>query len=67
MAEPLEVYRDSPVGSKSLDACIIGAPNAGKSSLLNTIVEKNVSAVSNKYNTTDDKLIGIYTDIDHKT
>ena len=67
MVELDKVYNDSPIEARSLDACIIGAPNAGKSSLLNSIVEKPVSAVSDKYNTTDDKLYGVYTDIDSKT
>ncbi len=39
----------------------MGAPNAGKSSLLNAILNKNVSAVSNKAHTTDDKVIGVLT------
>jgi GTP-binding protein Era len=62
-----EVFRDSPIGSKSLEACILGAPNAGKSSLMNIIIGSNVSAVSNKYNTTDDPVIGIYTEFNEKT
>lgn len=45
----------------------MGAPNAGKSSLMNSLVGKNVSAVSDKYNTTDDKVLGIYTDMHIKT
>jgi GTPase Era involved in 16S rRNA processing len=34
---------------------------------MNAIVGKIVSAVSDKYNTTDDKVLGIYTDMDIKT
>jgi small GTP-binding protein len=56
------VFKDSPVGARRLDACIIGAPNAGKSSLINVLVNKNVSAVSDKYNTTDETITGIVTD-----
>ena len=60
-------YQHSPMGSRSIEACLLGAPNAGKSSLMNKVVEKNVSAVSNKYNTTDEVSRGIYTDIDERT
>lgn len=45
----------------------MGAPNAGKSSILNFITEKSISAVSNKYNTTDEAKLGIYTDYDSKS
>ena len=61
------VYNNSPQDAKSLEACILGAPNAGKSSLMNYMVNKNVSAVSDKKNTTDDITKGIYTDMDSKT
>lgn len=50
-----------------MEVCILGAPNAGKSSILNHITERNISAVSNKYNTTDEPILGIYTDYDTKS
>jgi ribosome biogenesis GTPase A len=59
--------KESPLKSKFLQACILGAPNAGKSSLLNTMVGKNISAVSNKVNTTDEASKGIFTDVARKT
>ena len=60
---PVEVRKfENPMGSKHLEVCILGAPNAGKSSILNYITERNISAVSNKYNTTDEAKLGIYTD-----
>jgi len=46
---------------------LLGAPNAGKSSLLNALVGKNISAVSNKYNTTDEASKGLFTDVVRKT
>lgn len=58
---------DVPMGSKQLEVCILGAPNAGKSSILNYITERNISAVSNKYNTTDEATLGIYTDYNTKS
>ena len=62
-----DIFQDSPPGSKSVEACILGPANAGKSSLINTLVMKNISAVSNKYGTTDEATIGISTDIEAKT
>ena len=59
--------KDSPVGSKALKACLLGAPNAGKSTLLNKMVHREVSAVSNKVNTTDEETLGVYTDTDRRT
>ena len=53
--------------AKSLEVCVLGAANAGKSSFMNCMIGKNVSAVSNKYCTTDDLVTGIYTDMDIKT
>lgn len=58
---------ESPLKAKFLQACLLGAPNAGKSSLLNCLVGKNVSAVSNKVNTTDEATRGIFTDVARKT
>lgn len=55
------------MGAKQLEVCILGAPNAGKSSILNFMIERNISAVSNKYNTTDSAKVGIYTDYDTQT
>lgn len=47
--------------------CLLGAPNAGKSSLMNKLLKRNVSAVSNKQNTTDEAATGVFTDIERKT
>ena len=58
---------ESPQGSRFVQACLLGAPNAGKSSLVNCLVGKNISAVSNKYNTTDEASKGIFTDVERKT
>jgi GTPase len=44
------------MGGKSLEVCVLGAANAGKSSLMNSLVGKNVSAVSDKYGTTDETI-----------
>ena len=42
-------------------AIIIHRPNnSGKSSLMNQIIGKNISAASNKSNTTHEKITGLY-------
>ncbi|KAJ8758734.1 hypothetical protein K2173_000455 [Erythroxylum novogranatense] len=46
---------------KSLAVGIIGAPNAGKSSLTNYVVGTKVSAVSRKTNTTTHEVLGVMT------
>jgi GTPase Era involved in 16S rRNA processing len=56
-----------PIDARHLEVCILGAPNAGKSSILNYIAERNISAVSNKYNTTDEAVLGVYTDLNSKS
>ena len=58
---------DSPIGSKSLKSCLLGAPNAGKSTLINKMVHRVISATSNKTNTTSEAAKGIFTDIERKT
>lgn len=57
---------ESPSDSKSLDIGILGPPNAGKSSLINKLTGSQISAVSSKYNTTYDKVEGVYTDVDER-
>lgn len=58
---------ESPMGSRQLDICLLGAANAGKSSIFNWIAQRNISAVSNKYNTTDEAVSAYYTDVNTKT
>ncbi|GAW82878.1 GTPase Era [Plasmodium gonderi] len=55
------VIPDQPKNPKFLKIALIGAPNAGKSSLLNSILNKTISAVSPKINTTKQDIKGIYT------
>ncbi|KAK5578828.1 hypothetical protein RB653_008501 [Dictyostelium firmibasis] len=45
--------------SKTLNVAIIGAPNAGKSTLVNTIVGEKICAVSPTEHTTRDTVLGI--------
>ncbi|CAI5736913.1 unnamed protein product [Hyaloperonospora brassicae] len=52
---------DEPACPKALDLAVIGRPNAGKSSIMNSLLNVTVSAVSPKYNTTRDRVLGIFT------
>eukprot|EP00002_Diphylleia_rotans_P032447 TRINITY_DN6819_c0_g2_i1.p1 TRINITY_DN6819_c0_g2~~TRINITY_DN6819_c0_g2_i1.p1 ORF type:complete len:343 (+),score=69.99 TRINITY_DN6819_c0_g2_i1:55-1083(+) len=55
---------DEPVATsqqRSLNVAIIGAPNAGKSTLLNSIIGQKVSVVSPKAQTTRKHVLGIWT------
>ena len=47
-------YFESPANSRLLKVAVIGAPNAGKTSLINSILGKRVLSVSRKVNTTYD-------------
>ncbi|CAH0481820.1 unnamed protein product [Peronospora belbahrii] len=52
---------DEPAKPKALNLAVIGRPNAGKSSIMNRLLNMTVSAVSPKYNTTRDRVLGIFT------
>ena len=49
---------------KSGFAAILGRPNVGKSTIINNIVNHNVSIVTDKSQTTRNNLIGIYNDLE---
>ncbi|XP_020505627.2 GTPase Era, mitochondrial [Labrus bergylta] len=55
---------DQPENSKVLKVAIIGAPNAGKSTLSNQILGRKVFAVSKKVHTTRSRALGILTEDD---
>lgn len=52
----------SPERSRTLKCCLIGPTNAGKSTLLNRLLNKRVAAVSPKIHTTRENTIGFLTD-----
>ena len=58
---------DSPKSSKLISVALYGSQNSGKSTLMNTLVNKYVSAVSDKRFTTFEPIIGIKTIEDLKT
>lgn len=61
-----KLCKESPEGARSLELTLLGAPNAGKSSLFNYLVDRQISAVSNKVNTTDEAVLGVYTDLESR-
>eukprot|EP00922_Rhytidocystis_sp_ex-Travisia-forbesii_P009997 GHVS01014631.1.p1 GENE.GHVS01014631.1~~GHVS01014631.1.p1 ORF type:complete len:478 (+),score=126.29 GHVS01014631.1:87-1520(+) len=50
-----------PASPRSLTVALVGPPNAGKSSLMNKLLECQVAAVSPKVNTTRSELRGVLT------
>ncbi len=52
----------SPDEARSLRCCLIGPTNAGKSTLLNALVDRRVSIVSDKIHTTRRNTVGFLTD-----
>lgn len=54
-------YYESPPDAKSLDVAVIGPPNSGKSTLINSMLADAVLPASRKANTTQGKLLGIRT------
>ena len=51
---------------KSGFVAIIGKPNAGKSTILNSILERDVSIVTDKAQTTRNAIRGIYDDDEYQ-
>ncbi|KAK9536190.1 hypothetical protein VZT92_005996 [Zoarces viviparus] len=57
-------HPDQPDNSKVLKVAIIGAPNAGKSTLSNQLLGRKVFAVSKKVHTTRSRALGVLTEDD---
>ncbi|XP_041864298.1 GTPase Era, mitochondrial [Melanotaenia boesemani] len=57
-------HPDQPHDSKVLKVAIIGAPNAGKSTLSNQLLGRKVFAVSKKVHTTRSRALGVLTEND---
>ncbi|XP_069003040.1 GTPase Era, mitochondrial [Embiotoca jacksoni] len=57
-------HPDQPENSKLLKVAIIGAPNAGKSTLSNQLLGRKVFAVSKKVHTTRSRALGVLTEQD---
>ncbi len=61
-----ELPQDIFGGMKAGYVAIIGKPNVGKSTVLNRLVEKNLSIITNKPQTTRHKILGIWTEGDNQ-
>ncbi|XP_056141017.1 GTPase Era, mitochondrial isoform X2 [Lampris incognitus] len=57
-------HPDQPENPKVLKVAIVGAPNAGKSTLSNQLLGKKVFAVSKKVHTTRSQTLGVLTEAD---
>ncbi|XP_030648415.1 GTPase Era, mitochondrial isoform X2 [Chanos chanos] len=55
---------DQPANPKSLKVAVIGAPNAGKSTLTNQLLGRKLFAVSKKVHTTRSRALGVLTEDD---
>ena len=53
---------DTPEGARTLSCCLIGPTNAGKSTMLNALVNSSVSIVSSRIHTTRENTLGFLTD-----
>ena len=53
---------ESPAASRALHCCLIGPTNAGKSTLLNALLDEPVSIVSERIHTTRENTLGYLTD-----
>lgn len=60
------IESETPQNTHVATVALVGAPNAGKSSLSNALIQHRVSAVSRKINTTRGCTTGIYTDNDRQ-
>lgn len=53
---------DTPEGARTLSCCLVGPTNAGKSTMLNALVNSSVSIVSSRIHTTRENTLGFLTD-----
>jgi GTP-binding protein Era len=64
MSTQVPVLDEKPEKGKTGFVALLGRPNTGKSTLLNTLLGRHLAAVSSKPQTTRKRLLGIYNDND---
>lgn len=55
---------EMPENPKLLKVSVLGVPNSGKSTLVNRIMNRRISSVSSRMNTTRNRLTAVLTDKD---
>ena len=66
MEETFSLDQDVPEGHKSGFVAVVGAPNAGKSTLVNALLDQKIAIVSPRPQTTRSKQLGILTTEDYQ-
>ncbi|ORX59753.1 GTP-binding protein Era [Hesseltinella vesiculosa] len=65
LVKPIQPF-DQPDNPHLLKVALLGAPNAGKSTLINKLIGEEISIVSSKSHTTRDRILAILSEDNHQ-